>query len=102
MRALPLIWYIRPNDITKTFEAPEQLVHGLLAHAGALGERAWANAIRPRKLQYRQMRNAQSVKTGGVKLVDETAMDRLSRNAQQGADEYILGFDRWLFWRRRH
>ena len=45
------------------------------------------------------MRNAQSVKTGGVKLVDETAMDRLSRNAQQSANEYVLGFDRWLFWR---
>ena len=34
-----------------------------------------------------------SVETGGVQLLDDTAMDCLGRNAQQGADEQIAGLD---------
>ena len=58
---------------------------------------AGPNPVRPGKLQHRHMRQAQFVKTGGVELLDKPAMDRLSRNAQQGADQHVLGFHRQTF-----
>src|SRR6266536_1764908 len=37
---------VGPDDIAKTLKAPEQLVDGLFAHAGAFSERAGADLIR--------------------------------------------------------
>jgi len=45
-----------------------------------------------RKLQHRDMRHAQIVKSGRIQLLDNAAMNRLGRNAQQCADENILRF----------
>lgn len=92
-----LVRRIGSGDITETFKAPEQLVHGLLAHASALGEGARANAIWSRELQYRDMGQAQLFKAGRIKIIDEAAMDRLRRDAQQGADQHILGVGRPIF-----
>lgn len=44
---------VGPHDMPESVEAPKKLVHGLLAHAGALGEHARADPIRARKLQHR-------------------------------------------------
>ena len=81
---------VGPGEIPEPFEAPQQLVHGLLAHAGALGEHAGADAIRARKLQHRHMRHAQLLEAGRVELVDDPAVNGLGRHPQQGADQHLL------------
>jgi hypothetical protein len=40
------------------------------------------------------MWQAQLVKASRIEFLDDAAMDCLSRNAQQCADEHISGFDR--------
>lgn len=85
--------HLGPDNIPETFEASEELVHGLLADAGTFGKHPRANPIRPRKLQNRHMRHPELLETGRVQLVDDTAMDRLRRNAQQGSNKH-MGFQR--------
>ena len=80
---------VGPGDIAQIFEAPEQLVHCLFAHAGALGQRARTNSIRSRKLQHRHMWQAQFIEAGCVEFPDDTAMDGLGRDAQQGTNEQL-------------
>src|SRR5574342_381372 len=46
---------VGPDDIAESFEAAKKLVHGLLAHAGALGEHPRTGPFRARKLQHRHM-----------------------------------------------
>jgi hypothetical protein len=93
MRAAP-VGHVGPDEIAETFEAPEELIHGLLAHPGALGEQAGANPIRTRKLQYRHVRHAEFLEPGRVELRDDPALNGLSRHAQQRADEHVLRLDR--------
>ena len=50
---------VGPGEIPEGVEAPKQLVHGLLAHAGALGEHARADPVRTWKLQHRHVRHAE-------------------------------------------
>src|SRR5579872_4480886 len=57
--AAAFIGGIGPNEIAERFEAPQQLVHGLFAHAGALGEHAWADPIWSGELQHRHMGDTQ-------------------------------------------
>ncbi len=78
------------RDIAKVFEAAEQLVHRLLAHTRALGEGAGAHPIRSWILQHRDMRQAQLVIARRVELLDQAAMDRLCRHAQQRTDQHVL------------
>src|SRR5262245_41559644 len=52
-----LVGCVVPDDVAEIFQASEQSVHRLLAHAGALGKRAWSSAIRTRKLKHRHMRH---------------------------------------------
>lgn len=89
-----LVGRVGPDEIAETFEAPEQLIHGLLAHFGALGQQAGANAIRTRKLQHRHVRYAQFLEPGRVELRDDPALNGLGRHAQQRADEHVLRLDR--------
>ncbi len=88
-----LVRYVGPDDITEILEAPEQPVHGLLAHTGAFCEITWANSIRTRILKHRHMCQAQLVKTRRVEILDDTTMDCLAGNAQQCADEHFLFFE---------
>ena len=96
-----LVGRVGPDEIAATFEAPEELVHGLFAHPGALSEQAGANAIRTGKLQHRHVRHAQLFEPGRVELRDDPALNGLSRHAQQRADEHVLRFDRRADRRRR-
>jgi hypothetical protein len=66
MRARPWVGRVGPDEIAESFETPKKLIHGLLAHAGALGEQAGANPIRTRKLQYRHVRHAELLEPGRV------------------------------------
>lgn len=85
----PLVGGIGPNDISRSFEAPEQLIDSLLAHACAFGESSRPDAIRARILKYRHMRETQFLKTGRIQFVDDAAVDGLRGNAQQGANEHV-------------
>ena len=69
------------DDIAETFKAPEQLVHGLFANGGALGESTWANPIRTGILEYRDMRQVQLIEAGRIELFDNAAMDGLGRRS---------------------
>ncbi|MDX2153058.1 MAG: BrnT family toxin [Bryobacteraceae bacterium] len=71
------------------FKALEQPLHGLLAHARAISERARANSIRTRELQHPHVRQAQAVKARRIQLPDDAALDGLGWNAQQRADEHL-------------
>ena len=82
---------VGPDDVAEPLQTPEQLVHGLLAHAGALSESAGANSIRTRKLQHRHVRHAQLLETGRIELLDDAVLDRLGRDPQQRADEHVPG-----------
>src|SRR6516162_961889 len=73
---------VGPGEIPEGFEAPQELVHSLLAHAGALGKHPRADPIRARKLQHRHMRHAELVEAGGVELLDDPAVNSLRRNAE--------------------
>ena len=84
----------RPREIAKPFETPQQLVHRLLADAGALGEHARADAIGARELQHRHVRHAQLLETGRVQLGDDPAVNGLGRHAQQRADQHLVGVRR--------
>ena len=81
---------IRADQVARPFKTSQQLVDRLLAHAGALGQRRRADAIRPRILQHRDMWQAQFIKPGVVEFADHPTVDRLRRGAQQGADQRIL------------
>jgi hypothetical protein len=89
----PFVRCVGPLNIAVSFEAPEQLVHGLLTHGGTLGESSRANPIRPRKLEHSHMREPQLREAGSVELADDSAMDRLGGNPQQCADEHVLSVD---------
>ena len=86
---------IASGEIPETFEAPKKLVHGLLAHAGPLGQHAWSNAVGARELQYRHGWHTQPVETCGVESVDDPTGNGLGRNPQKGADEHLFDGDRW-------
>jgi hypothetical protein len=75
------------------FETPKQLIHGLFAHASTLGEHARTDPIRTRKLQHCHMRHHEFPEAGRIELFNDAALDDLTRNAQQGPDEHILGSD---------
>ena len=89
-----LAGHIRSIEVAKSLEAAKQLVHGLFAHPGAIGEHAGANAVRARKLQHRHVRQAQVVEACGVELRDEPSLNGLGRHAQQRSDEHVLRRDR--------
>jgi hypothetical protein len=74
-------------DIAGAFQTSEQLVHRLLGHPGALGERARPDAVRTGILQHGNMRQTQLRETCGVQRCDDAAVNRLRRHAQEGADE---------------
>ena len=69
------------------------LVHGLIAHADAVGEYARADPIRVRKLQHRHARHAEVAETGRVELGDDSAVNGLGWHPQQGADQHLLRCD---------
>lgn len=94
-----LLGSARPDEIPGLLEASEEAVHGLLAHASALGERAGANPIRARKLEHRNMRHTELFETGRIQILDDPAMDGLSRNTQQRAYEHFAGFEGRPFFR---
>ena len=72
----------------------EQPIHGLLAHAGALGESARANAIGTGKLQNGNVRQLEVLEPRSVEFLNDAAMDRLSRNAQQCSNEHFACWKR--------
>ena len=78
-----LVGRIAADDIAELFQAAKQLVHGLLAHARALRQHTRPDAIGAGKLQHRHMGHDQFLEAGGIELANETALDDLSRNAQQ-------------------
>ena len=80
---------VRPGEIPECFETAQQLVHGLLADACALGEQPRADAIRPRKLQDRHVGHAEFLETGGVELADDPAVNGLGRHSEQGTDQHL-------------
>src|SRR5262249_25101003 len=53
-----LVRRVGPDEIPGFFKTAEEPVHGLLAHAGALGKSARANPVWARKLEHRDMRHA--------------------------------------------
>jgi hypothetical protein len=71
MRARPSSSGAADLAMPDRFETSKQLVHGLLAHPGAVGEHAGTDSIRTRKLKHRRMRHAQLREAGGVELVDD-------------------------------
>src|SRR5579863_226491 len=73
---------VGPDDITEALEAPEELVHRLLADPRALGEHAGANPIGTWKLQHRHMRYAKLLEARRVELLDDAALNGLARHAQ--------------------
>jgi hypothetical protein len=84
MRAAP-VGHVGPDEIAETFEAPEELIHGLLAHPGALGEQAGANPIRTRKLQYRHVRHAEFLEPGRAASLSPESESRAARTASMRA-----------------
>src|SRR5215469_15031475 len=88
------IWRVGSDDVPVIFEAPEQLVHRLFAHACALSEHARTDPIRAGKLQHCHMRHSKFLETGRIELFNDAALYDLTRNAQQGPNEHIFSFDR--------
>jgi len=91
---------VGPDDIAETLEAAQELVHGLLAHPGALSECAGANTIRPRKLQHRHVRHAKIVEPSCIHPLDDPALNGLTRHAEQRPDEHVFRLDHRAGWRR--
>src|SRR5215469_10387666 len=71
------VWLIRSDEISERFEAAEQLVDRLLAHAGALREHAGTDAVGAGKPQHRHVRKADFAESHCVQFSDNPAMDRL-------------------------
>ena len=90
---------VGPGEIPERFEASQQLVHGLFAHAGALGEHARADPIWAWKLQDRHMWHAEFPEAGGVELADDPAVNGLGRHPQEGTEQHVLRGDRRGAWR---
>lgn len=80
---------IGPDNVSKIFHASKQLVHRLLAHAGAVGQGAGTNAIGARILQHRDVGEAQFIESGRIEFVNDAAMNGLRRNAQKSANQDI-------------
>src|SRR5579872_6133452 len=62
-------------DVAEFLQALEQLIHGLLAHAGTLGELARAAAVRARILEHRHVGQTQLSESGVVQTGDDATMD---------------------------
>ena len=56
--------FVAPSQVAHPLKAAEQLVHGLFAHACALGQLSRPHAIGSGVLQDRDMRQTQIVETG--------------------------------------
>src|SRR5262245_23400439 len=84
-----LVRGVGAGEIAGRFEALEKLVHGLLAHAGALRQRAGPDPVGARVLEHRHVRQPQVLEPGGVEIPDDPPVDRLGRHPQQGADQQL-------------
>lgn len=66
-----------PSDVAELLEAAQELVHSLLAYAGARGELTGAAALRAWILENGDMGETEAGETGLVQVGNETPMDRL-------------------------
>ena len=83
----PIVIRVGPGDVSEPLETPQQLVHCLLADAGALGTRARTGPLRARKLEDRDMRQAELVESRVDQANDDPAVNGVRRHAQERADE---------------
>jgi len=81
---------IATGEIAESFQALKELIHGLLAHSGALCKLARPRAVRPGILQHPNVWQTQIPKASAVQPCNDAAMDGLSRDSQQSADQRIL------------
>jgi len=55
-----------------------------------VSQHAGADPIRPRKLKHCHMRQEELLEACRIKLFDNTPLDDLTRDSQQGPDEHVL------------
>ncbi len=84
---------IATGEIAESLQALKELIHGLLAHSGALCKLAWPIAVRAWILEHPHVWQTQIPKAGEVQPCDDAAMDGLRRDSQQSTDQRIL----WKF-----
>ncbi len=75
-------------NVSQAFEAQQQLVHCLLAHARPFCQDAGAGPFGTGMRQYCHMRKTQVVEVGPIQLVDQAVLDRPRRIAEERANQH--------------
>ncbi len=80
---------IATGETAESLQALKELIHGFLAHSGALQARS-AERRPGRDWQQPHVWQTQLQKASAVPPCDDAAMDDLSRDSQESADQKIL------------
>ncbi len=91
---------VRAGDVAGGFEAAEELVHGLLADAGAAGQSGGADAVGAGVLEDGDVGEGEIGVAGGIEAGDDAAVDGLGGDAEEGSDEECGGWGVRVFLRR--
>ena len=86
----PVFLDIATGEIAESLQALKELIHGLLAHSGAVRKLARPRAVRAGILQHPHVWQTQIRKASAVQARNDAAMDGLGRDSQQSADQRIL------------
>src|SRR5215472_3486938 len=77
-----LIRRIGADQISEFLQAPEQPIHRLFTHSGALRKNARASPIGTRIPKHCHMRKAESFKARRIEFMNDTPLNGLGWNAQ--------------------